>query len=63
MKKYFRSLYGSTASIKERNGKFRLRIRDQFGKLYHNKAYTSYRGARIALGRTGDDWEDVTVEW
>ena len=62
MNKYFRSLYGSTASIKKHENKFRLRIRDQYGNLYHNKAYTSYRGARIALGRTGDDWKDVTIE-
>lgn len=56
--KFFRDFYGSTAAIRQYAGKFRLTV--SFGiRRYHNKVYSSYRGARIALGKLGDCWTEV----
>ena len=54
MKRYFRSVYGATASIaKHRDGTATLIV--FCGGKRHKKDYSSERGARIALG---DCWEE-----
>jgi len=57
MKEFWRDIYGCTASIAKVPGGYRLKV--FAGSRYIiNKVYATYRGARIALGRTGDagDW-------
>lgn len=55
-KTYFKDVYGCTASIQTNrtSGKCVLRIRDAHGGLFHKKEYSSYRSARVALGRLTD---------
>ena len=58
---FYRDFSGCTASIRKHAGKFRLRIRTPSGGLLiHSKAYDTYRGAKIALGKIGDCWEKVS---
>ena len=61
--RYFRDHYGSTASIVEGEGErpFRLRISAYDGRRWCDRSYGTYRGARVALGRMGDCWEEVTA--
>ena len=55
---YYRDFYGCTASIREkRNGTFRLIMSTPQGKLIQAKDYNTYRGAKIAMGRSSDCWE------
>lgn len=52
MKEYFRDPYGCTASIKGSAGRgWTLRLCLPDGSRFHTKTYSTYRGARIALGR------------
>lgn len=53
---YFEDFYGSTASIKKWGSRWILRARLSNGEIYHKKSYSSYRGAKIALGKIGDAW-------
>ena len=57
MKEYYRDIYGCTASITRVPGGFRLKVHTGYRYLI-NKVYSTYRGAKIALGKTGDkgDW-------
>lgn len=60
MKEYYRDIYGCTASIAKTASGYRLRV--FAGTRYIiNKVYTTYRGAKIAMGKTGDagDWRRV----
>lgn len=58
MKEYYKDLYGCTASISKTKKGFRLKV---FAGVRYivNKTYDTYRGAKIALGRTGDCWRKV----
>lgn len=63
MKRYYRSIYNSTASVQtHRDGTATLRICTCYGNLVINKKYASERGARIAMGRYvgfPGGWEEV----
>ena len=49
---YFRDFYGYTAASPVRhNGRSLLTMRLPNGDLYKRKVYTSYRSAKIALGK------------
>lgn len=51
-KEYFRDSYGCTASIlRHHDGRSLLTVRIPQGDLVHSKTYSTYRGARIALGK------------
>lgn len=57
MKRYFRSIYGATASIQtHRDGTATLTV--FCGGKRHRKTYNTERGARIALGKWSDDWTE-----
>ena len=58
--RYYSDFYGSTASLKEYGGKFILTVRLADGSLYSKKKYDSYRGAKIALGKMGDCWNETS---
>lgn len=62
MKRFFRDVYGCTASIRylRGSGAWMLTVCDGYGARIHRKGYGTERGARIALGKWGDDWEEVT---
>jgi len=57
MKEYYKDFYGCTASIAKTKNGYRLKV---FAGVRYivNKTYSTYRGAKIALGRTGEagDW-------
>ena len=62
--RFFQDPYGCTASITDNciegyPDEFTLRVRDAHGTLYHEKAYRTYKGARIALGWQGDIWHET----
>lgn len=63
MKKYYKDFYGSTASIEEiHRGDaiyFLLKTCCSNGINRERKHYKTFRGARIALGRTSDCWNEV----
>ena len=52
-KEFYRDPYGCTASIlRNPDGRrFLLSVRTPQGVLIYGKTYTTYRGAKIALGR------------
>lgn len=57
MKQYFVDVYGGTASIRgNRDGSFTLKVSDAHGRPFYGKCYSSYIGARRALGKLGDGW-------
>ena len=58
MKRYFYDFYGSTASIKKWGSKWILTVRNCYGDIVHKKNYTTFKGARIALGKNGECWEE-----
>ena len=51
MIKFYRDVYGGSASIREYNGHFILKARTSNGDIYHHKNYKTFKGARIALGK------------
>lgn len=54
-KEYYRDPYGCTASIlRHPDGRSLLSVRIPQGDLIHSKTYTTYRGARIALGKLSE---------
>ena len=60
MKRRFKDFYGCTASIAPTIGaQARLKEFLGNGRLIHNKTYNTERGARIAMGRMSDCWEEV----
>ena len=55
---YFKSVYGATASIRiHRDGTATLTV--FCGGKRYRKTYNTERGARVALGKWSDDWEEV----
>ena len=63
-KRYYKGHYGSTACIAETRKGWRLTASSS-GRRFWNKVYSTYRGARIALGRLGDgegDWREVVSQ-
>ena len=59
MKKYFRDFYGGSASIQiHHDGTATLRVSDGYGDRMVKKTYSSERGARIAMGKYSDGWEE-----
>lgn len=53
----YKDFYGNHAAIfMHDNNYVRLIIRDKNGKLLYEKTYTSYNGAKIAMGRKSDCW-------
>lgn len=61
MKRTFKDFYGCTASISESSNGYRLRVSNAYGSRIKNQLYTSYRGARSAMGRMSDCWKEVTA--
>ena len=63
MKKYYKDFYGSTASIEEikRSGKtyFVLVTCVSNGELGRRRHCKTFRGARIAMGKMSDGWNEV----
>jgi len=56
----YRDFYGCYATLSEyRDGSARLVIYEPRGKVFHDKCYRSFRGARIAMGKLGDCWHEV----
>lgn len=56
----FRDFYGCHATIiRKRNQTYDLYVRLSNGKLLLRSNYTSYRGAKIAMGKMSDSWEKV----
>lgn len=64
MKRYketFEDFYGCTYSILHQpDGTYRMAARTYHGELFHMKTYTTYRGAKIALGRISDSTATLT---
>lgn len=55
IKEYFSDPYGCTASIlRHPFGKCLLSVRIPQGDLIYSKSYSTYRGARIALGKLSE---------
>ena len=59
MKRFYKDFYGCSASISETNGKFRLKVRLPNGTLDTNKVYNTERGAKSAMSRSSDGWNEV----
>lgn len=56
-RKYFKSFYGATASIRiHRDGTATLTV--FCGGKRYRKTYNTERGARVALGKWSDDWTE-----
>ena len=54
----FHDFYGCRATIiRRRNQTYSLTIRLGTGKLLYKSSYTTYKGARIAMGKWSDCWE------
>jgi hypothetical protein len=54
-KEFYCDPCGCTASIlRHPDGRSLLSVRSPQGVLIHGKTYTTYRGARIALGKISD---------
>ena len=63
MKTYYKDAYGCTASIQpRRDGTARLIIRDPIGRIVVRRPYVSDKGARIAMGKFGDEWKKTGEE-
>jgi hypothetical protein len=59
MKKYYRDLYGATASIRiNRDGSATLKVADANGKAIYGKCYSSERAAKCSMGKLGDEWKE-----
>lgn len=57
---YYRDSYGCTASIRTRkDGTAALKASDAHGHRFWSVIYTSERGAKIALGKLSDSWQEV----
>lgn len=55
MTEYFRDPYGCTASIRQTStDRWQLRLCVPSGSCFYSKAYATYRGARIALGKRSE---------
>lgn len=62
-KRFFHDFYGGTATIAPaRGGGFRLKMAAKFGPVHTNKVYRTFRGARSAMSRSSDGWNEATHE-
>lgn len=60
-KEFYRDFYGCTYSIRKNNSNsFSLIGRLPQGDAFHVQKYSSYRGAKIALGRISDGTAELT---
>ena len=52
--------YGCKADLCQRSGgdSARLTIRTASGNIIHRKEYRTWRGAKIAMGKCGDCWQE-----
>lgn len=52
---YYKDFYGFTYRLViNTDGRANLSVRFPRGGLYHAKTYTTYRGARVAMGRISE---------
>lgn len=51
MQHYFYDLLGNSAIISEKEDQVRLVIKDAAGKIKKDQTYTTFHGAKTALGR------------
>ena len=59
-KKYFRDVYGCTASLRlNRDGSATLKISDPSGRPIFGRCYGSERAAKIAMGKQSDGWTET----
>lgn len=58
MKRY-EDFYGCTATIKPSGGGVTLVMKTGSGRLIAKKEYPTERGAKIAMGKSGDGWREV----
>jgi hypothetical protein len=58
--KQFKDFYGCHAYIKDLlTGGVRLTVYTPGGRLFHAKNYSTERGAKIAMGRMSDGWNEI----
>lgn len=59
MRSFYRDFYGCTADLCKMlySDETRLTVRDPSGRVIKRKYYSSWRGAKIALGRMSDSWK------
>jgi len=58
--KYFKLMYGGTASIRlNKDGSATLKACDANGKFFYGKCYGSERAAKVALGKLTDGYEEI----
>lgn len=48
---------GNTASVYPYGDGVKLIVFDWHGIMKHEKEYNTFKGARIAMGRLGDNWQ------
>lgn len=56
-KTYYKDIYGCSASITKWRDKFILKVSNGY-RVFYKKMYDTFKGARIAMGRIGDGWEE-----
>jgi hypothetical protein len=60
MTKKFKDFYGCTATITDQtDGKVRLIMKTASGRTIIRKSYTTYKGARSAMSRSSDGWNEI----
>ena len=55
-KQFFKDMYGNTASITDTGREYKLICRNCYGKVWKRSKHQTAKGAKIALGRTGEGW-------
>lgn len=60
MRAFFRDLYGCTADLCTfyDGHTTRLTVRDPYGTIVKRKTYSTWRGAKIAMGKMSDSWKN-----
>ena len=59
-KQFFKDSYGNTASITKKADGFLLIVRNYYGKVWKRKTYATAKGAKTALGKTGESWHTTS---
>lgn len=59
-KQYFKDFYGNTASITDTGNEYKLICRDYSGKIWKRSTHQTAKGAKIALGKTGEGWHTTS---
>lgn len=57
---FYKDPYGCTASIAPHHIGFRVKIKTDRGDLIHDKIYSTYRGAKVALGKVSEGMMERT---